>query len=360
MDPKNLLIFRIGHLGDTVVALPAIWALRDAFPSARLTLLTNFDPKNPEYVSPRAVLPDKGLIDDWVAYPSNLSGISAALAFLRLSLELRKGRFDGLVYLAPRTRTARQIDRDTRFFRACGIGRIVGTEYLKKNILDINPPKPTPEVESEAEFLLKCLTSQGVSVSGAKVDLLLSDSEAAAAKDWLASTEYSGQLLIAIAPGSKWPSKIWYEDRFAEVVGRLIAETNCYPVMVGGPEDREKGDRLLAGWQRGANAAGILKIRESAALLRECDLFLGNDTGNMHLAGAVGTPCVAIFAAVDWIGRFMPFGENNRIFRRPVECEGCHTPNCFNDHKCLDLVGADEVHEACVRVLEKQNKRCVY
>ena len=157
--------------------------------------------------------------------------------------------------------------------------------------------------------------------------------------------------LVAVAPGSKWASKIWSETRYAEVVNRLIKDFGCYPVIFGGSEDRKKGKRLITGWETGMNAAGILSIRESAALLKDCTLYLGNDTGTMHLAAAVGTPCVAIFAAIDWRGRWQPFGNVHSIFRKSVECEGCFTANCFNNHKCLDLIEIDEVHAACARIL---------
>ncbi|MGE3465976.1 MAG: glycosyltransferase family 9 protein, partial [Pyrinomonadaceae bacterium] len=105
-------------------------------------------------------------------------------------------------------------------------------------------------------------------------------------------------------------------------------------------------------WGVGANAAGRTTVRQSAALLEHCRLYLGNDTGTMHLAASVGTPCVAIFAAIDWPGRWLPFGNRNVCFRRRVECEGCHTADCFNARKCLDLISAAEVYEACSGILE--------
>jgi ADP-heptose:LPS heptosyltransferase len=83
-------------------------------------------------------------------------------------------------------------------------------------------------------------------------------------------------------------------------------------------------------------------------------LYLGNDTGTMHLAASVGTPCVAIFSALDLIGRWHPFGTENEVFRRSVECEGCFSPTCFNKNKCLDLISAGEVYEACVRILDRR------
>ena len=356
MDFENVLIFRIGHLGDTVVALPALWAIREAFPNTRVTLLTNIDLKNPHYVSPRDVLPEKGIVDEWIAYPTNLGSAERAFAFLRLSLELRSRKFDTVIYLMPRIRTSRQIDRDIGFFRFSGIQRVIGAEYLRQNSLTMQMPLPTSAIESESDFLLKLLASEGIPVDGPnlRTDMLLNDTEVSSAKKWIvkvAKTDNKGRKLIAVAPGSKWKSKIWEEQRYADVVERLIAENNCYPVIFGGDEDREIGERLLAGWKIGANAAGALTIRESAALLKDCCLYLGNDTGTMHLAAAVGTPCVAIFAAIDWRGRWVPFGDGNLIFRKTVECEGCHTPDCFNQHKCLDLVNTNEVYEACDQIV---------
>ncbi|HTK37882.1 MAG TPA: glycosyltransferase family 9 protein, partial [Pyrinomonadaceae bacterium] len=89
-----------------------------------------------------------------------------------------------------------------------------------------------------------------------------------------------------------------------------------------------------------------------AALLHKCTLYLGNDTGTMHLASAVGVPCVAIFSAADRAGQWEPFGNNNYVLRKRVECEGCGLDICCFQNMCLDLISADEVYAACVGVLE--------
>lgn len=356
LEFENILVFRIGHFGDTIVALPAMWAIRDRFPGARLSLLTNIDIRNPHYISPRNVLPEKGLFDDWLAYPTNLGAVGSALGFLRLSMRLRRDKYDAVIYLMPRIRTAAQIDRDTRFFKLSGISNVIGTGYLREHNLASAIPKPTPVVETETEFLMQMLSAEGFKLDGdeRKTDLLITKAERSSANRLFAEISTPGleQRLIAIAPGSKWRSKIWDEERFGDVVAKLIANENCYPVIFGGPEDKEKGDRLIAKWAAGANAAGVFSIRESAALLERCSLYLGNDTGTMHLAAAMGTPCVAIFAATDWKGRWLPFGDKNQIFRRSVECEGCLTPDCFNNHKCLDLVAARDVYDACRQILK--------
>lgn len=358
MNLDRILVFRAGHLGDNLVALPALWALRDAFPNAHLAYLSNADDENnPHYVTARGIFPETGLFDSWISYP-NLDGIVGKYRGLRLGLQLRRLKFDAVLYMTTRTRTMGQIERDVRFFRLAGIQKIFGAEFMKKNRLSDPIEGPMREIEREGDFLVELLRDAGL-IDGQRTfapDLRLAAAELGAAEDWLSARLGANRdsRLVGVAPGSKWESKVWYEDRFAEVVGRVIKSHRVVPVIFGGGEDREKGRRLIDRWGTGVNAAGELNIRQAAAALGRCELYLGNDTGTMHLAASVGTPCVAIFSALDLIGRWHPFGTENVIFRRSVECEGCFSPTCFNRNKCLDLIGVDEVHDACVRILDRQ------
>ena len=275
-----------------------------------------------------------------------------------LALKIRQQRFDAVFYLMTRYRTAHQIDRDRLFFRLAGIGNIIGSEFIKQHNLPFDIPKPIPRIEKEAEFLLRLLREKDVVKTDRQFlpHLALTQDENQAA---LAFMESNGALgfrgrCVAVGPGSKWDSKIWEEKRYADVVRRLIESHDVMPIIFGGPEDREKGDRLIQSWGRGANAAGELNVRNAAAALSLCSLYLGNDTGTMHLAASVSTTCVAMFSAVDWAGRFEPFGDQHILFRRSVECEGCHSPECPNlvhPKKCLDLIPANDVYEACVEVI---------
>lgn len=351
MKPQNLLIFRIGHLGDTVVALPALWTIRRRYPQAKLTLLTNIDIENKHYVSPADVLPRDGLIDEFIAYPGNLKSVKRSAAMIDLAIKLRKRRFDTVIYLMPRVRSEKQIRRDRAFFRFAGIGEVLGREFLLEHRLQPPVPRPAPVVETESAFLLRLLDRCGIRSVGTETDLLLTTDEIGAAEKWLAGQASVKGEIIAVCPGGKFLSKMWDENRYRDVTQRLIDESDADPIVVGGPEDRAKGDKLINSWKKGANAAGELSIRESAALLRRCKLYLGNDTGTMHLAAAVGTPCVAIFSGMDWDGRWLPFGDNNRVFRSKGECRECIEQSQNIRHTCLDVIGADEVFAACSEIM---------
>ena len=349
------MVYRTGHLGDTLVSLPAFWAIRNAFPDAHLTLLTSVDAHNSNYVVAQSVLPEKGLFDEWLFYPSNLSRSKTAVALLKLFARIRLKKFDCLFYLMTRNRSQTRIKRDERFFRAAGVKQIFGTDFLAQNNLPLNPLPPVPEVESELEFLLDSLPSGKFRFDlKSKPELMLTAEEKSFSLEWLKAncdTALAENRIIAVAPGSKWESKIWAEERYEKVVSQLIERHDLFPVIFGGGEDREKGSRLLQKWKTGANAAGELNIRQAAAALEKCRFYLGNDTGTMHLAASVGTPCVAVFAAIDYPGRWHPFGNNNIILREKVECEGCHLQICPIENLCLSKISVEDVFAACEKIL---------
>jgi heptosyltransferase-2 len=362
-DFKKILIFRTGHLGDTLVALPALWSIRKAFPDSRLTLLTNKDLRNAHYVFAQNVLPQKGLIDDWLSYPANLTPVRTASALLKLSWQIRRGNFDCVFYLMTRNRSLKSIRRDEWFFRLSGINNIFGAEYLAQNRIKENEKRPLPVLETEARFLLNCLPSKEFAFDlDLKPELLLTREEKSFAEKWLTENckdALTENRLLAIAPGAKWKSKIWPQDRFKETITKLIESHNVFPIVFGGSEDREKGNRLIEKWGRGVNAAGELTVRQSAAALERCSFYLGNDSGTMHLAACGGIPCVAIFSSVDYAGRWNPFGENNVTLRHNIECEACYLEVCPIGNKCVSSISVERVFSECENVLRNSRSESI-
>jgi heptosyltransferase III len=357
LTPHRILVFRIGSLGDTIVAIPAFWRIRQAFPDAHIAFLSNSDLRTTGYVQPSHILPANGLFDEWLTYPSNVGSARFAIESGKLLFKLRKSKFDSLVYLMPRTRTENQIQRDRFFFRMAGISNIFGMDHLRTDRLEMHAKFPSPVVEREGDFIWDCLSADGFPLPDTKrsFDLCLTWDETESAENWLRAN-LAGQgeqrTIVAAAPGSKWSSKIWPEQNYVETVSRLIRSHDVTPVIFGGPEDRPAGERLIAKWGRGANAAGQLDVRQAAAALRSCALYFGNDTGTMHIAAAVGTPCVAIFASIDWDGRWYPAGEGHRTLRTSIECEGCHLQECPFNNECLRQISIDQAYSACSDVLK--------
>jgi ADP-heptose:LPS heptosyltransferase len=151
------------------------------------------------------------------------------------------------------------------------------------------------------------------------------------------------------------PAKQWDTDRFAEAGSALIARHGVWPVVFGGAEDRECGEALLRQWGCGYNAAGQLGLRASAAALKKCELYLGNDTGTMHLAATVGVRCAAVFSSRDYPGRWYPAGRGHQIFRTQIECEGCRLTECVErQNECLKRITVEEVVAGCEAILSEK------
>ncbi len=236
-----------------------------------------------------------GLFDAYLTYPVELNRRGQLLLIFRLFkliLTLRRNRFDTLIYLPP---TARQknAERDKFFFRLAGIHRVFGSARIAPFPLKV-PGQFLPPISHEADALLESLGATGIPVpppGQGDMDLGLGEAEEKALAAVLKPlTADGGRAWIGVGPGSKQPAKVWPEERFQQVVERLIREHDVWPVVLSGNEDRELGDRMVKAWGRGYNLAGKLSVRASAQALKQCVLFLGNDTGTMHLAAAVKTP----------------------------------------------------------------------
>lgn len=150
------------------------------------------------------------------------------------------------------------------------------------------------------------------------------------------------------------PTKRWPTSRFAATISSVLETNDIVPVVLGGKVDRGLGHDLVRLWGRGVVAAGELSIREGIELLRRCALFLGNDTGTMHMAVSAGTPCVAIFSAIDMPGRWEPYGSGHIVFRTEVECGGCLLRECIDEGmRCVLSISVGEVAAACKLVLSR-------
>ena len=353
---KKILIFRIGQLGDTIIALPAIWAIRKHFPDADITLLSDYHPGK-AYATAKDIFPESGLVDNFISYNAHVEGTNIA-ELITLLPKLWRSHFDLFIYLAPRMRTSWQIWRDLFVFRLAGVRKFIGHHDIKP-IQRGKDEAVLPVVEHEADHLLSRLSKEGIPVPKAGagcMDLIISIEEKRKAKQFIENHLKPGDLdfVVCFGPGSNWPSKVWPKERYAEVGQHLINKLGISPLIIGGVEDKVVGDWLVAKWGKGVNAAGLLTVRESAAILECSHLYVGNDTGSMHLAAAVKTPCVAIFSAQDWPGRWCPYGNKNIVLRKSVSCEGCKMRECpQNDIDCLMQVLVDDVLSACHSLLDQ-------
>ncbi|HSP44835.1 MAG TPA: asparagine synthase (glutamine-hydrolyzing) [Chthoniobacterales bacterium] len=350
----RIVVYRIGQLGDTIVALPAMWAIRENFPGAKLTLLCDQHPHT-NYILASGLLRDAGIFDDFMAYPVGEPGSGATGRATELLKKLRERKFDTVVYLAPSARSPARVRRDKWFFRAAGIRTLIGMNGFPKFEARASN-RPLDAVPRESELLLLRLRESGlrVSLQHPRSELGLDEKNQNEVDAWVAAqSQHDGdRRWIAVGPGSKMPAKQWPLENYDAVVRDLIGAFDVWPIVFGGPEDREIGDGLIERWGRGYNAAGPLGVRAAAAALRRCRLYLGNDTGTMHLAAAAGVRCVAIFSSRERPGLWYPAGTGNRVFRSEIDCEGCDLKVCVTRNiECLRRIAPQTVFTACAELL---------
>jgi heptosyltransferase-3 len=350
---KRVLIYRIGSLGDTVVALPCFYLVARAFPKATCKLLTNF-PIQAKAPSSAAILEGTGLVQGYFRY---LIGTRSPVELLRLWWQIVRWRPDVLVYLNA-ARGVKAAERDRLFFKMCGVRRMVGvplTEKLQANLVD--PVDGT--LEFEAHRLARTLAELGDARLGdaASWDLRLSEAEQARAGEVLGPLE--GRPFIAVSLGTKVQANEWDWERWRELLGRLAQAYPGYGLVLNGANaDVERSDWVAEGWTSlGAagpalNVCGQLTPRESACVFAAATVFIGHDSGPMHLAAAVQTPCVAIFSARGKPQTWFPFGLHHRVIYHQVNCWGCRLDTCIVERKkCMTSIEVDEVFEQVRAVL---------
>ena len=341
---KRVLIYRLGSLGDTLIALPALHLVARAFPDAERRLLTNF-PVNAKAPPAAAILENTNLTHGYFRYAV---GTRSPLELLTLWWQLFLWRPDVLVYMGP-ARGIEAARRDEKFFRLCGISRLIGvpvTEDMQQNRWE----ESEHALEPEGARLARNLAELGDAhlETPASWDLHLTAAECAKATEVLAST--AGHPLIAVSVGTKVQSKDWGRDNWRALLHRLAT---LYPdhalALSGAPEESEASEFTTEGWRENSsspvvNLCGVLTPRESAAVFAKARIFVGHDSGPMHLAAAVQTPCVAIFAARNKPRVWFPYGKQHRVLYHQTDCWGCGLETCTVERKkCLTSITVDEV-----------------
>jgi heptosyltransferase III len=341
-DPtvRKVLIYRLGSLGDMVVSLPCLHLIERAFPNSQRILLTNF-PVLAKAPAAADVLGECGLVHGYMRYTV---GMRSPRALLRLTLEVRRFNPDVLVYLMP-LRSSKAVRRDKLFFRwACGTRRIVGAPAGDNSSRGVNPV--TGLYEPEAARLARTLAELGDAGTAdlANWSLRLTTSERLFAQTALG--DLAGKPLIACGPGTKMQAKDWGQENWRSLLRRIAASYSGYGlVTIGAREDSAAGDYVCSDWNGPKlNLCGRLTPRQSAAVVEHTSLFLGPDSGPMHLAACANVPCVIAFSARGLPGVWYPAGENHHILYRQVSCRGCNLESCIVEaRRCLTSITVDEM-----------------
>jgi heptosyltransferase-3 len=342
---QRVLIYRLGSLGDMLVALPALHLVARAFPNAERRMLTNF-PVNVKAPPAAAVLENSGLVQGYFRY---VVGTRSLKELVPLWWRLLRWRPEVLVYVGA-SRGVEAAKRDAAFFRLCGIRWQIGvpvTEAMQENLWQ----EAEEGLEPEGARLVRNIAELGNAEldSPASWDLNLTEAEHLRAAEAMAGV--GKRPVLAVSVGTKVQSKDWGRENWRALLARL---GGMYPeyalVLNGAPEESEASEFAAEGWRATnpngpvVDICGKLTPRESAAAFARARLFVGHDSGPMHLAAAVQTRCVAIFAARNKPRVWFPYGSQHRVVYHQVECWGCGLETCVVERKrCLTSITVDEV-----------------
>ncbi|MFH1066821.1 MAG: glycosyltransferase family 9 protein [bacterium] len=347
---KEILIFHQGSLGDTIICIPAIRAIRRHYgEDAKITLL--HEQKEVLRVQPQEILGPNVRIDEYASYQTFQHGKWRQLKeYVSLWLKLRKGRYAAVFYLLTNTRTVWQARRDKAFFAACGIRQKIGFDRrgVSSRVRRMQEGRVV-QYDHESQIHLQRLREAGINISLeqdiSKPFLLLSENAIQRGDAWLKEQGLdAGVPLIAIAPATNMPSKQWPVERFAAIVEKLMDWEKAHLVFLGAASDNLLIKKICQGKPRCHNAAGMLSPLESAAVIKRCKFIFGLDTGTVHLAGAQGVPCLALYSERNYPGQWDPTGEGHILLRNPVKCQGCGLAVCNQPgHPCMNGISVEEV-----------------
>ena len=319
LKPFRILIRSTNWLGDAVMSIPAIQAIKRGRPDAHVTILT------PAKIA--GLWEQVVEVDDVICIESDDTVFSVAKKL--------RGKFEVAIVFPNSLRSGLEA-------WLAGIPRRVGYPghrrawllnqifHGKKKKKDARPEPPRHQVHhylALAEFI-------GAEISG----------DFAVPKRGSQLSTLNSRLIIGLVPGAEYgPTKRWFPERFAEVVRAVSASRECEWVLFGVQKDAPLGEEILrdfSGPHR--NLIGKTTLAELIEELRRCDVLLTNDTGTMHLAAFLGVPTVSLFGSTE-PALTGPLGDHHRVIRHHVACSPCFLRECPLDLRCMKAIEPAEV-----------------
>ncbi|MGD0061688.1 MAG: glycosyltransferase family 9 protein [Verrucomicrobiia bacterium] len=310
----QILIIKPSSLGDVVHALPTVNLIRRKYPQAHISWLVND--------TLTSLLQRCPIIDEIIPFERRRFGSLTQLPHFRNFLATLKGRhFDIAIDLQGLLRSG-IISWATRAPRRIGLSDArEGARFFYNEIVRV------PRAHAVDRYLL---AAQHLGCDSTPVEFPLGGSRSV-----------TSEGLIGVNPSARWATKLWGNDKFAELIRRLPSER---VVLTGSAVEREQIDKIAQGRR---NLVGQTDLFQLAELYRRCQVVVTNDSGPMHLAAAVGTPVVAIFGPTD-PALTGPYGDRHVVLRAGVRCSPCFKDSCANKvhMECMKLITVEQVLEA--------------
>jgi heptosyltransferase-2 len=343
---QRILVRSTNWVGDAVMTIPALDALRARFPRAEIVLLSKAWVSELYWHHPA--------VNRQIIYKPN-SDHRGFMGFTRLVRELKAEHFDAALLLQNAFQAA-WMAWLARIPLRIGYARD-GRSLLLHDAIE--PPLPAA-YGHQAHYYLQLLFRAGIIAKPEPVEeirLRLTDAEKTWAAKKIDALGLNGpRFLVGLAPGAAFgPAKRWLPERFAGLADRLIGALNADVLIFGSAAERPLAEQIAGAMKHTpAIAAGETSLRQLLSLMARCTLIVANDSGPMHLAAALGIPLVAIFGSTDERATG-PMGNCVRIVKRDVECSPCGRRECPIDFRCMSDLSVEEVFRATLELVKRWN-----
>jgi heptosyltransferase-2 len=347
INPERVLVKEVNWLGDVVMSLPALRAVRQAFPKARLSVLIK-----KELAS---FFEGAAWVDEIIPYGLRKGVFKGLSDRRRIVGELKRRRFD-LAVLLPNS-------FDSAVWpMLAGIPHRAGFARDARGLLLNHKTRPTPEILEvhQVHYYLHML-KETLGISGSP-DAHTPD-VGQAARDKMSAflaarrRRAKGPLIALAVAAAYGPAKEWPPENYAALIDLLAEKHGAECVLVGAPNERRKSDEVAARSKNGAIvAAGETSVGEALALLALSDGFAGNDSGSMHVSGALAKPTVGIFGSTR-ADRTGPLGPRTKILHKHIPCSPCLKRACaFGHYDCLRQIRPEDVLAALAELGALQDR----
>ncbi|MDO8747884.1 MAG: glycosyltransferase family 9 protein [Candidatus Omnitrophota bacterium] len=335
---KRILIIKLSALGDLILSIPALKAIRKKYHSPhKITLLTG--------KAIAAVVSNCPYLDEVMVYDFNESD-KGIFKLFHLGKELRRKNFDMVVDL--------QNNRKSHILCALSLASLrCGYQNKKFSFLLNRKVKEDKFILGPLEHQFRVLNLLDIELKDRKIELWPSKEDERYIDDFLNSEWLSGsQILVGVhlSSSQKWLTKRWPLEYAAHLVEEL-ALRDIRVVLTGErmPQNELRVFNEMAKKSKPIIACGKTTINQLACLIKRCNVFISGDTAPLHIASGIGTPVIALFGPTD-PRRHISSEKDALILKKDLECQPCYKPKCVSI-ECMKKISVDEVKEAVLKLL---------
>ena len=349
---NKIFIRESNWIGDAVMTTPAISSIKKSFPHAKLSVAAN------PYVA--EVLRYNPCIDEFLVFASKNSNNNLLSRFRLFRQWGKKNNFDIAILFTNSFKSAFEVF-------LMGIPERAGFDTDGRGFLLTKKIHATAEIlkKHDVEYFLELITEIGIEPQDKELTLKLSSSDEAFAKDFFAQNNLSPtQLIVTICAGASVSPKEWHSERYAKLCDLLIKNYKAQVIIIGSNADYPVSSKIISLMEEKAiNLAGKTSLRESMAIIKNSSLYIGNNSGPMHIAAAFKTPIVAILgpSAPEKTAPYLE-KEKYELVIKPFECRPCRhnffrecKPSANNKPPCIEAIEVEDVMKGINSLLRRLN-----